>query len=60
MQHFYCLVLATLGPLSWNSKMFAAIAIIDVVFNLQVENCINNGILLFNLLFPFTNVILWI
>ena len=33
--------MATWGPLSWNSKMFAAIAVLGLVFGFQVENCVN-------------------
>ena len=42
MQHFYCLI-------RWNSKMFAAIAVLGLVFEFQVEklNKYNNLLFLF-------------
>ena len=46
MQHFYCLI-------RWNSKMFAAIAVLGLVFGFQVEKLNKYNNLLFNLLFLF-------
>ena len=45
--------MATWSPLSWNSKTFAAIAVLGVVFGIQVEKLYEYNSLLFNLLFPF-------
>ena len=53
MQHFYCLIWLPWSPLRWNGKMFANLAVLGLVFGLQVENCIKYNNLLFNLLFLF-------
>ena len=46
--------MATWSPLRWNSKMFAAIAVLGLVFGFQVEKLYKNNNLLFNLF-----VLLW-
>ena len=45
--------MATWGPLSWNSKMFAAIAVLGVIFSFQVEKLYEYNNLLFNLFVHF-------
>ena len=49
--------MTTWGPLRWNSKTFAAIAVMGLVFGFQLEKLYEYNNLLFNLLFPFTNYI---
>ena len=46
--------MATWGPLSWNSKMFAAIAFLGVIFSFQVGKLYKYNNRLFNLF-----VLLW-
>ena len=54
MQHFLLFDMATWGPLSWNSKMFAGIALLSVIFSFQVGKLYKYNNLLFNLF-----VLLW-
>ena len=48
--------MTTLGPLRYNVKIFAAIAVLEVRLVFQVKKLDKYNNLLFNLLFPFQNV----